>query len=281
MSWTVVAKKEFGDAARSLVLWIVSVIFVLFGVILIGSYIVFEEEFSPPEADPGTALDAMVFVLSPIALVAPIIALIVGYKSIVGERESGSLKVLLSLPHTRWDVMFGKLVGRSLVVVVPLLIALVIMGALITAFVAPIGILDYVLVLALSILFAAVFVAIAVAISGATSNSTVAGAAMFGIYVLFLLFWDLIDLGLLYLIEGRLSPQPDPPNWYLFFDMLSPDGAYLIAAQGLLPEVDLYVGMFPEEVPWYLSEWTALGILLFWLIVPFAIGYLRFREADL
>lgn len=281
MSWRVVAKKEFNDAIRSLVLWIVSAVFVLFGVLLVGSYIIFEDAFSPPDADPGTALDAMVFVLSPIALVAPIIALMVGYKAIVGERESGSLKVLLSLPHTRWDVMFGKLVGRSLVVTVPLLAALIVMGILVSIFIEPIGPVTYGIVLVLSILFAMTFVAIAIAISGATSNSTIAGAAMFGVYVLFLLFWDLIDLGLLYLVEGRLTPQPDPPGWYLFFDMLSPDGAYLIAAQGLLPEVDIYAGLFPDTVPWYLTEWVAITILFFWLVVPFAIGYYRFREDDL
>lgn len=281
MSWQTVVRKEFSDAIRSLVLWIVSIIFVFFGILLVGSYILVEGEFGPPDADPGTALDAMVFVLSPITLVAPIIALIVGYKAIVGERESGSLKVLLSLPHTRWDVMFGKLVGRTLVVVIPLTAALVVMGGLITLFVDPISVVDYLVVLVLSILFAAVFVAIAVAISGATKSSTIAGAAMFGIYVLFLLFWDLIDLGLLYLVEGRLTPQPDPPTWYLFVEMLSPDGAYLIAAQGFLPGVDLYAGLFPQEVPWYLTEWAALLILIFWLVVPFGIGYYRFRESDL
>lgn len=281
MTWQTIVRKEFSDAIRSLVLWIVSGVFVLFGVLLVGSYIILQEEFSPPDADPGTALDAMVFVLSPIALVAPIVALIVGYKAIVGERESGSLKVLLSLPHTRWDVMFGKLIGRTLVVVVPLIIALVVMASLISVFVEPIGLIEYLTVFVISILFASVFVAIAVAISGATRSSTVAGAAMFGVYVLFMLFWDLINLGLLYLAEGRLTPQPEPPSWYLLFDMLSPDGAYLIAAQGLLPEIDLYGGLFPEDVPWYLSEWAALLILLVWLVIPFAIGFYRFDRSDL
>ncbi len=280
MSWQVIARKEFSDAMRSLVLWIVSAVFVAFSVLLVGSYIVFEGEFSPPDADPGTALDALVFVLSPIALIAPIIGLVVGYKAIVGERESGSLKALLSLPHTRWDVMFGKLVGRTMVVVIPLVVALVVMGGLITVFVDPVSILDFLIIFVLSVLLAAVFVAIAVAISGATSSSTIAGAAMFGIYLLFLLFWDLIDLGLLYIFEGRLTPGQNPPAWYFFFDMLSPDGAYIAAAQGFLPGVDIFAGTNIPDV-WYLSPWIALVVLLFWLVVPFVIGYQRFKEADL
>lgn len=279
MSWQVVAKKEFSDAARSLVLWIISVVFVLAGMLMVSSYIIFGEEFAP-EAEVG-ALDAMVFVLSPIALVVPIIALVVGYKSIVGERESGSLKVLLSLPHTRWDVMFGKLLGRTLVVVIPLVAALVVMGAMISLFIEPVGVVSYLIVFLLSLLLAGVFVAIAVAISGATSNSTVAGAAMFGIYALFLVFWDIVNLGVLYLLEGRVTPGPDPPGLYFLVDMLSPDGAYIIAAQELLPEVNFFGDTFPESIPWYLSEWVAIAILLAWLIVPFAIGYYRFKEADL
>lgn len=279
MSWQVIAKKEFGDAARSLVLWIVSIVFVISGMFMVGSYIAFGEEFAQ-DTQVG-ALDAMVFVLSPIALLVPIISLVVGYKSIVGERESGSLKVLLSLPHTRWDVMFGKLIGRTLVVVIPLIAALVVMGAMITIFIEPVGGGSFLILFLLSLLLAAVFVAIAVAISGATGNSTVAGAAMFGIYVLFLVFWDIIDLGVLYLLEGRITPGPNPPGVYYFFDMLSPDGAYTIAAQELLPEVNFFGDMYPASVPWYLSEWIAIGILLAWLIIPFALGYYRFREADL
>lgn len=281
MSWQVVAKKEFSDAARSLVLWIISAVFVLFGVLLVGAYIVFDQEFvTQPDADPGTALDAMIFVLSPIALVVPIIGLVVGYKSIVGERESGSLKVLLSLPHSRWDVMFGKLVGRTLVVVIPLVVALIVMGGLITLFVDPVGILDYLVLFVLSILLAGVFVAFAVSISGSTSSSTIAGAAMFGVYLLFLMFWDLINLAFLFFIEGTMNPGADPPGWYLFFEMLSPDGAYIFAAQGLLPGVDVSIGMNVPEV-WYLSGWVALLILVIWFIVPFTLGYYRFREADL
>lgn len=277
MSWPAIARKEFSDASRSLLLWAISGLFLLFAVVVIGAFAAIQSA----TGDGASSIDALAFVLSPVALFAPIIALLVGYKSIVGERESGSLRVLLSLPHTRWDVMFGKLVGRSAVMAVPVVIAFVVMALLVSVFIEPIAVVDYLAVFALSVLFAMAFVSIAIAVSGATRSSTVAGAAMFGLYALFAVFWDVLQLGLLYAVEGRFVPIPDPPEWYFLVDMLSPNGAYTTAAQGLLPNTDLYGGLFPGEPPLYLGEWAAILVLLAWLAVPFAVGYLRFRETDL
>jgi len=39
-----------------------------------------------------------------------------GYMAVVGERRSGSIKILLGLPPNRADVVFGKLLGRMGVV---------------------------------------------------------------------------------------------------------------------------------------------------------------------
>lgn len=277
MSWRPVAKKEISDASRSLVLWVISGVFLLFAVFVVGAFVIIEGSTGGPE----TPIDVLVFVLSPVALFAPIIALLVGYKAIVGERESGSLRVLLSLPHTRWDVMLGKLVGRTVVMAIPVALAFVLMAILISVFVAPIAVVEYLVVFSLSILFAAAFVSIAVAVSSSSRSSTIAGAAMFGLYALFVVFWDVLQLGLLYLLEGRLVPVPDPPSWYFLVDMLSPNGAYLTAAQGLLSTPGLYQGFFPGAVPLYLSAWAAIAVLVLWVVVPFGLGYLRFRDADL
>lgn len=281
MSWRAIADKEVSDASRSLVLWIVSALFVLFAVVVAGAFVLVSN-LEGPQGEPTTALDAMAFIISPVSLFAPIIALLVGYKAIVGERDSGSLKVLLALPHTRWDVMFGKLVGRTVVMAIPVAIAFVVMGVIISVFVEPVAVGEFVLLFVLSILFATAFVSIAIAISGAVRSSTVAAAAMFGVFALFFLIWDIILLGLRYVIEGELfSTGVVQPEWYLLVDMISPNGAYSVAAQGMLPNVDLYAGTFPGDVPLYLSEWAAVIILLAWLVIPYALGYLRFRSVDL
>ncbi|MDZ7850465.1 MAG: ABC transporter permease subunit [Halodesulfurarchaeum sp.] len=50
------------------------------------------------------------------AMLVPIMALIAGYLAIAGERESGSLKILLGLPPSRGEVLAGKFLGRAAVV---------------------------------------------------------------------------------------------------------------------------------------------------------------------
>lgn len=280
MTWQAIARKEVSDASRSLVLWIVSGLFLLFALVIAGAFVILTD-IEGPGGEPATALDAMAFVISPVSLFAPIIALLVGYKAIVGERDSGSLKVLLALPHTRWDVMFGKLLGRTFVVAVPVALAFVVMGILFSVFVELVSIAEFVILFALSVLFASAFVSIAIAISGAVRSSTVAAAAMFGVFALFFILWDFLLLALHYFIEGEIFPIGPQPEWYLFVQILAPDGAFTVAANGMLPNVDLYAGTLPGEVPLYLSEWAGILILLVWLVVPYALGYLRFRRVDL
>ncbi|MFB6129980.1 MAG: ABC transporter permease, partial [Salinigranum sp.] len=94
MTWTVVARKEFSDAVRARILWgIVAVIGVLTGGITLAT------RFLPGiEPNPLVGLGAATEFA---ATLVPILSLVAAYLSIAGERESGSLKVLLGLPPSR------------------------------------------------------------------------------------------------------------------------------------------------------------------------------------
>ena len=111
VTWRDVARKDFEDAARSKLLWGLIAVFVAF---LVMSLLSAEELF--PDAvtvDAATALSGVAMLAQ---LFVPGIELVAGYMAVVGERRSGSLRVLLSYPFSRFDVVAGKLVGRSLVV---------------------------------------------------------------------------------------------------------------------------------------------------------------------
>jgi ABC-2 type transport system permease protein len=56
-------------------------------------------------------------------LLIPIITLMIGYMAIVGERQSGSLRILFGLTHNRRDVFVGKLMSRIGVILFATLIA--------------------------------------------------------------------------------------------------------------------------------------------------------------
>jgi len=57
-----------------------------------------------------------VIYLNIVTLFLPLVAIFAGYAAISKERTGGSLKLLLSLPHSRKDVIIGKVVGRCGVV---------------------------------------------------------------------------------------------------------------------------------------------------------------------
>ncbi len=66
--------------------------------------------------DDASASEVLGFLGFPLQTLVPIAALITGYMAVVGERRSGSIKLLLGLPPNRADVVFGKLLGRATVI---------------------------------------------------------------------------------------------------------------------------------------------------------------------
>lgn len=124
MSTLTVAKKDFQDGIRSRSLLVLIVVFAVF---MTGAAYFFTELRPQPSGDPEmTAVLYSLFV--PTVFLLPIVGTMVGYKAIVGERESGSLKFLLGLPHTRLNVVFGKLLGRAGLITVAIIIGFVVGG---------------------------------------------------------------------------------------------------------------------------------------------------------
>ena len=274
MSWSVVARKDFEDAARSKMLWAITALFVVFTA---GTVYAFDRIM---EQTATTALQTLTL---PAGLVIPITALVVAYLAIAGERESGSIKLLLGLPHTRRDVMVGKLVGRAGTVVVATVVAFAVTTAVLVGLYGTVPLVEYLLLTLLTALFSAVFVGIAVGISAATATRSRAMAAAVGVFVIFQILWDYVPMGIYYLIEGAIPTGGPLPPWYFLAVTLNPKNAYSTASALFLPES--LTGSMAErvagEVPFYLQDWFALGILIAWLVVPVALGYVRFERADL
>ena len=51
--------------------------------------------------------------VSLVIYLVPLIALVLGYDAIVGEKERGSLELLLSMPITRFEILLGKFSGLA------------------------------------------------------------------------------------------------------------------------------------------------------------------------
>lgn len=295
MNVHVVAAKDFRDAVRSKMLWsLTGLLVVLIGVVYIGSWLWGDD------TDPTFLAEALAL---PLQVIVPLLALIAGFMSIVGERRSGSIKLLLGLPPNRFDMVAGKLLGRLGVVSVAILVGGLVAAILSGVFFGEVPLQTLASTIGVTLLLGGAFVGIAVGVSAAVATRGKAMASVIGAYILFVGFWNVIGGGLYRMIEGEFPPNPmfgdaHLQPWVLFFQRLNPIEAYATVASALVDEQifpltlqfpntvptipqDRFEESIAGEVPFYLNEWLAVVVLLGWIVLPVVIGYIRFERSDL
>ncbi|WP_408959903.1 ABC transporter permease [Natrinema sp. 74] len=286
---TTVARKEFDDAGRSKLLWALTGLLV--GLVAIGYVAIWYT------MDDVSAAEVLSFLGMPLQVILPVAALIAGYMAVVGERRSGSVKLLLGLPPNRTDVVVGKLLGRMSVVGLAVALAYLVSLALGGLLFGSVPFVDWLGFAAVSLLFGVTFVGLAVGVSAGVSTRGKSMAIVVGLYMVFVALWELLTAGPYYLIYDE-GPPVAAETWYLLLQQFNPIFAYAhLSSQVVdgsvfpfqfqygLQSMEAY-GMtpaerYPGEAPFYLQEWFGLVVLLCWLVVPVAIGYYRFRKTDL
>jgi len=270
MSVVAVAKKDFQDAIRSRWLLGLTALFVL--LVSAAAYIV---RPAPGQEVSANALLNLVNQFFAKSLI-PLIALVIAYNAVSGERESGSLKLLLSLPHSRSDIVVGKVLGRSGALAVPILVGFV-FPALVLA-IGPFNLevgtyLGYTLLVCL---LGAVFVAIAVGFSAAVSTQRVAIAGAVFLYFLFVPLWGAIQFPLqLWLMGGTPGWLPLEPDQVLrLLRILNPRESFGTLANALLGD-SLFQG---DNTRMQVS--SAL-MLVAWTLIPPLVGIVKFEQDDL
>lgn len=306
MTWLAVARKDFQDAIRSRALISLGVFFVVLlgGVAGIFGYV----------AGPDTSSEALFGTFASIAgilrfsfvgflgFLIGFIALITAYASVIGERESGTLKLLLSLPHSRRDVILGKLAGRSTVVTVPVLAGFVVAVVVLALTGVSVDFTTLVPQIFLTLLLGVVFVAIAVGISAASESNRQSTLLTVGLYVLFSIFWapltSAIPRGISWVLEkvtGSGLEAATSLKIGLVVKFVNPLRAYEVLVATLYTDTGAQARMllagfrqqlliqqvFGGDLPWYLSDVAMAVVLLFWLTAPVAYGYYVFEAQDL
>lgn len=226
-SWYIVAKKEFQDSIRSMGLWVLGVVFTLLFVFPPAGALYLGLEVTGATQDLGLLLLIKEIYTEIATIFVPIIAMFVGYGAITKERETGSLKILLSLPHSRRDVILGKVIGRIAVVGVPLIGAFVLTGLFLVVARLDMMLDVYALFALYTLGLALVFVAIAVSISGALPRTRWSLVGNFVVYVYFTFFWNAIANGAAKWIHDSLGISGSL-RWHivLVLKLLNPTQAY-------------------------------------------------------
>lgn len=261
MSLAVLVRRNVLDPVRSRSIWILLGVFaLLFGLIgyMIGS-----------SNSTGLAF----VVASVMAGLGPLAALAFTYDSIAGPRQSGSLRVLLSYPYSRRELVLGTLIGRILIVGLGVTVG-VVAGALSMLVFG--GTVDFGLlvpILGLSLLLSTAVVAIAIGISASVRTSSRAAVMAFGAYLLFSAFWNLIPSVVRYVLNGFSAPMGEQPQWVFVWNQLNPINAFRTATTYVLQE--------PISDAFYHAIWFSLLVLLGWFVLSAALGVVRFERTDL
>jgi Cu-processing system permease protein len=214
------------------------------------------------------------------AFIIPLIALLVAYDAIVGERDGGTLPLLLSYPLTRLELAAGKFLGHSAVLALAILVGFgLAMGVIEAA--APqtrtLAVLaEVVTFMASAALLGASFVALACLISAlAREKAQAAGLALLTWLVLVILF-DLVLLAVLVLSGGNAGEQAIYP-WLLLANPI--DVFRLVNLAGLSGQGGGAFFMAMTGAHSY-SPVVLYGALLFWAVAPLAAAILIFNRQE-
>lgn len=295
MSVPAIARKDFQDAVRSRGLLLLTVVFV---VLFAAMAFFFTDQLGAESARGARAAgevtsDSFLRVLTNITrLLVPLIGIVVAYASVIGEQESGTLKLLLSLPHARLDVILGKFAGRSTVVTVPVVLGFLVAAPAFPLADIPFNTVNYAGFALLTVLLGVVFVALAVGASAIARTSRQAVVSTVVAYAFFTLLWGQITSGL----TSQLRTHTELSDQGLFKANLAiryfnPIAAYRSLTQTLSGS-GIQLAMFASpsrqqyrnaygQLPAYLSDEALVAYLLLWIVVALVAGYLVFDEKDL
>ncbi|MCK4366221.1 MAG: ABC transporter permease [Thermoplasmatales archaeon] len=249
-----IAKKEFMDNFRNN--WIIGLSAIFAILALLASY--FSSRGQGWQDFESTTSTMM----TPVQLLIPIIGLILGYATIVGEIEKGSMGSLLSHPVTRKEVILGKFLGLGSVISSTVLVGFGIAGVIIAVNVPNPDYVLYLLFIGASILLGLAFMSLALFFSSFfKSRSAAMGGAIF-LWVFFTMFWQFLIFGILIATMERSSGPPAFPDWFYPIQLLNPTMTYSLINQDVL------------SIHWILLS------LIAWTIIPMLIAFWIFKRRD-
>jgi Cu-processing system permease protein len=271
----IVARKEIQEGLRNR--WVLATTLLLAALALTLTFL-----GSAPTGNVGVrALDVVIVSLSSLTIfLLPLIALLISHDAIVGEMERGTMLLLLSYPVARWQVLLGKFVGHLAILSFATFVgygaaagALAATGAAIdpqswTAFASMVG---------SSILLGAAFIAVGYLVSALVRERGTAAGIAIGIWLVFVLIYDMALLGLLVVDQGQ-TISGAVLNGLL---LLNPTDAYRLYNLTGSGSVSAFSGMAGVAQTSTLGPQALLAALATWALVPLVLAAIAFSRREL
>lgn len=263
-----IAGKEFRDRIRNRWVLVIALLFTVFALVIawFGGAQQGTVGFRSVEFLIASLVSLVIYLL-------PLIALVLGFDAVVGERERGSLDLLLSLPLTRVELLLGKYLGLAAALTVSTLGGFGLVAAILAPQLDPAAFLRYGGFMLSSVLLGLAFLSLAVMVSVFAADRARASGLAIAVWFFFVLVFDLLLLGALVLSGGSFAGE-----LFAWLLLLNPADVFRILNVFSLDEVRTLYGLdtlFPASlaVPWLLVPVMAL-----WIVIPLAVAAWRFRR---
>lgn len=249
---------ELRVASRNLWIVIAVVLTILFAVVLAG---VGDSTTERLDADRLGVTVAGLTTLS--VYLVPLIALVLGFDAVAGERERGTLALLFTYPTGRGEILLGKLLAHLLVLTLSIgcgyAAAAIVAGVSGGTSAESLSALARLFVSA--VVLGATFLAIGYLISAMTRSVSAAAGIAIGVWIVAVVLYDLALLGALVYDDGGVFTKQAFP-WLLMANPADAFRTFNLLVGGLLetaPSASGLVGT-PDSTP----AWMAATSLLLW-----------------
>ena len=268
-----VVKKEVSDNVRNK--WII-VLTAIFAILTLAASVL------AGGGSLGGLEETVTSLMSISMILIPLIAIMLGYATISGEDEDGSLAVLLSYPIRRGEVFLGKFIGLAIVIALATSVGFGISGIAIglSKSVTPWG--NYAVFIMLAVLLGVLYLSVSMCFSALFKRRV----ASLGAGIL-LFFWSTIYgtvlMGIYFATGGSMSDftsmNPSIPDWFWNSIYLSPMDMNQTATM-LVFNIERAFG-FAIDVPSFINLARILGAHLVWIAMPLVIAYMAFERRDI
>lgn len=262
-----VASKEFRDRLRNRWVLVIALLFTIFALLI--AYFGGAEQgtvgFRSIELTIASLVSLVIYLI-------PLIALVLGFDAIVGERERGSLDLLLSMPITRSELLLGKFFGLAAALALSTVLGFGLVALVLAPQLDAQAWRHYGVFIFSSVLLGMSFLSIAVLLSVLAADRMRASGLAIAIWFGFVLVFDLLLLGALVASGGQWGGEVFP---YLL--LANPADVFRVLNVLASDELRTLYGLasvFPTALA---KPWLLLAVMLGWIALPLALAIWRFR----
>ena len=270
--WTL-ALKELRDGFRNR--WVAAAVIVLailaLALSILGS--------APTGSVRVSELDIRVISLASLSVyLIPLIALMLSYDALVGEFERGTMMLLLAYPVTRGQIVIGKFLGHVMILLIAILAGYggtVVILTLVTDGGTE-GWQAYAAMMASSLVLGAVFIALGYFVSAIVRERATAVGAAIGLWLVFVVLYDLLLFALLTMDEEQKIGQ----QLFSMLMLVSPTDIYRVLNLSLFEGVSEAAGIAGVASEAGLGGSLLVGAMLVWIVLPLGATVLIFQRRE-